>query len=463
MKKGLKRIMLAFVMVLALVMNVTQVGATVTEGITETVEINKALSYTGVSTPGYTFDSSQLAQKGIVESVTFDITINLPIEGDVSWNDWCGEVLALRVGDAVTYYDFGGAQVNWGVDMDGDENPDTTGLNGDSWLGSVADGKVTIKVPVNAETFTIDLYDNCWDTALEIDHYTINTATVQYVEGTIAATEEVATEVTATDTAPAVPAFDASGTYHAFLGVQSESYIFRNGWSDTAYGANGDTWSKQSIGDNFNGLTGWDGATAVVYDGVFTDTEIKGNGTYKVSLEDFDFGNDMAFNLLFVSTDIPMAGNPLTFTDVKVLLNDSAKYTFDKAIVAGIDTKDEKDYYEFHCINIWNTELLGGQEGLFGTTIPGNSVAVEFTVSGFDYDKVEEVVEEVAEEVVEEVAEATEAPTEAVDDAAEGASKEVTTDEATTDKPNYGLIIGIVAAVILVAGIVVVVLKKNKK
>ena len=45
--------------------------------------------------------------------MVFNISIDLPAEGEPNWNDWCGEVLAVRAGDKTTYYDFGGAQVGW--------------------------------------------------------------------------------------------------------------------------------------------------------------------------------------------------------------------------------------------------------------------------------------------------------------------------------------------------------------
>ncbi|HEY8500092.1 MAG TPA: hypothetical protein VIL89_05700 [Clostridia bacterium] len=190
-----------------------------------------------------------------------------------------------------------------------------------------------------------------------------------------------------------VPAFDPSGVYHAYMGIQSESFIFRNQWDDSSFGPNGTEWEKHDIGNNFNGLTGWDGPAAVKYEGKFTDCEIRGNGTYQVSLTDFDFGNDKKFNLLYLSTDIPLEGNPVKFTDVKVKMNGSTRYTFDQGIVQGIDTDDDKDFYEVHCINIWNKDLLGGEEGLFSYAMPTDSIVLEFTVSGFAYDKAEEGAE----------------------------------------------------------------------
>ena len=181
------------------------------------------------------------------------------------------------------------------------------------------------------------------------------------------------------------PPFEPEGVYHAYLGVQSASYTFRNAWADGSYGAEGGEWEKQPIGNNFYGLTGWDG-DAVVRGGVFADCEIKGNGDYTVTLNGFDFGEDESFNILFVSTDIPLAGHPVAFTDIIVRMDGSTKYIFDSGYIPGISSHETKDYYEVHCINIWSGDL-GGNDGLFGYSMPANSIELAFTVSGFDYDK----------------------------------------------------------------------------
>lgn len=184
--------LLSFVMVFALTAAAAPAKETkaATAG-TETVAIGAEVSYTGLTTPGYTFDSSVLTTGGLVGAMVFNVTINLPAEGDVAWNDWCGEAVAVHANGETKYYDFGGAQVGWGVDMNGDDAADTTGVGTASWAGSVTAARnVTVTVPVNAEAFTIDFFDNCWDSATDMTHYTIQSATAVY--GTVAATETVA-------------------------------------------------------------------------------------------------------------------------------------------------------------------------------------------------------------------------------------------------------------------------------
>lgn len=170
----------------------------------------------------------------------------------------------------------------------------------------------------------------------------------------------------------AVPA-SAADTYHAYIGVQSQSFTFRNAWDEASYG-------KGIVGDDgmeyFNQLTGWDGPTAVNKGGNFTDVEITADGTYKVGVTDFDFGSDEYLNLLFVSTDIPVDSG-VTFSDVKIIMDGQTKYTFDEAFLS----PDSLTYLQPMAINIWNDDL-GKQDGLFSYIMPTSSIEVEFTVSG---------------------------------------------------------------------------------
>lgn len=190
----------------------------------------------------------------------------------------------------------------------------------------------------------------------------------------------------------------AEETYHAYIGVQSASFSFRNAWYEPSYG-------KGVTGDDgmvyFDQITGWDGPTAVSKGGVFTDAEITGDGTYTVSVTDFDFGSDESLNLLFVSTDIPLDSG-VTISDVKVVLDGNTKYTFDEAYLS----PDAKEYLEPMCINIWNDDL-GKEEGLFGYVMPENSIELTFTVSGLS--AAAEAEEEASAEETEAAVEETEA------------------------------------------------------
>ena len=171
----------------------------------------------------------------------------------------------------------------------------------------------------------------------------------------------------------AVPSVSAEETYHAYIGVQSASYTFRNAWNEPNYGQ-GITGEDGMV--YFDQLTGWDGPTALTKDGVFEDAEITGDGTYTVSVKDFDFGDDESLNLLFVSTDIPL-DKGVSVTDVKISMDGQTKYTFDEAY----QSPDEQAYVMPMAINIWNDDL-GKQDGLFGYIMPSSSIEVTFTISG---------------------------------------------------------------------------------
>lgn len=266
----------------------------------------------------------------------------------------------------------------------------------------------------------------------------------------------------------AIPASAEDVSYHAYLGVQSASYTFRNAWNDATYGQ-GITSDDGMV--YFDQLTGWEnpGNIAVNKGGVFTDAEITGDGTYSVSVTDFDFGEDETLNLLFISTDIPLDAG-ITISDVKVVMDGNTKYTFDEAYLS----PDEKEYMSPMCINIWN-EDLGKQDGLFGYMMPTDSIELQFTVSGtgVEAETTEAAAEEVTEETTEEVTEAetteevTEAETEAETEAAETEAAETEAAAADTQpaeessSSNVGVIIAIVAAVVVVAVVVVVVVKKK--
>ncbi len=163
----------------------------------------------------------------------------------------------------------------------------------------------------------------------------------------------------------AISAF-ADDTYHAYLGVQTNpSWIFRNAWNDSTYGKDYEAFDKLSQ----------DGAPADIA-GTFTDVEITGDGTYKVSLTGADLSGEELFSLLFVNTDIPVDSG-ITFTDVKVIIDGQTKYTFDEGYIP----EDTGDYIQVQARNIWNDDL-GKEDGLFAYTMPNDSVEMEFTISG---------------------------------------------------------------------------------
>ena len=161
--------------------------------------------------------------------------------------------------------------------------------------------------------------------------------------------------------------------FHAYIGVQGkDTYVFRNAWNDS-YGMNDEE------NPFFYRLTGWDESNnAVDYGGTFADADITADGEYTVSLTtgDMGFGTTEAFNLLFVSTDIPsklIADGFLTIDGVKTKIGDAATKEFTSVDLSG-------QYAMIKVIDVYNQT-----EDPFGYTVPGanDTISITFTVAGF--------------------------------------------------------------------------------
>ena len=232
-----------------------------------------------------------------------------------------------------------------------------------------------------------------------------------------------------TDT-PATPEVDLAGTYNAYFGVQTPAWSFRNAFDDEKYG-------KDS--EFFNQFTGWADNKEVKLPGTITDAEITGNGTYKVSLTDFDLSNDFAeealFKLLFVSVDMPV-NDKIKFTDVKVIMDGETVYTFEE----GIQDPDSTNV-KLLAINGYNADVP-----VFSYGVPKKSIEIEFTVSGMTNDKTPE---------------ATEAPTVAPTVAPTQAATVAPTDADNGGFPTWAIVLIVVLVVAAIGGGVYVVKKKK--
>lgn len=241
---------------------------------------------------------------------------------------------------------------------------------------------------------------------------------------------------------------DLDGTYHAALGVSTATdiWINRNAYYDKEQNTYFGT-------EQANMLMSKDSETneAVEHEGTFTDVEIKGNGTYTVSLDGANFEGETCVCMMHVATDIPV-NDTIKFTDVKVTVNDKTITTFDEAWL-----EDETDYLnggmDFIIINHWRELLVKELQENHGLSEDGNgynlltgagneSVKVTFTVSGFNYDNPDAV-------------EKTEAP-----------SKAPASDDTSSDSDSSistPVIVGCIVGVIAVIGVVIIVVKKKKK
>ena len=195
-------------------------------------------------------------------------------------------------------------------------------------------------------------------------------ATFEYIYG-----EPIVKEADAPMTADDAKALKEKG-FNAYIGVQGkDTYVFRNAWNDT-YGRD-----DEANPGFFTRLTGWDADNqAVDYGGTFVDAAINGDGEYTVSLTtgDMGFGSTEAFNLVFVSTDIPgklVADGLLTIDNIKVkgLSNATQELGADVVDASG-------DYVLIRIIDTYNLSA-----DPFGYTVPGANaeISISFTVSGW--------------------------------------------------------------------------------
>ena len=109
------------------------------------------------------------------------------------------------------------------------------------------------------------------------------------------------------------------------------------------------------------------------------DTAIAGDGEYTVSLTTGErgFGATEAFNMLFVSTNIPsklVNSGFLTISDVKVKIGSGATQEY-----TSVNT-EEGEYVRIDVINTY-----AQSEAPFGYTVPGanETITITFTVSGW--------------------------------------------------------------------------------
>lgn len=246
--------------------------------------------------------------------------------------------------------------------------------------------------------------------------------------------------------------FDPNGTYHAYLGVQTPTWIFRNAFNDASYGLDVD-------GGAYFGELGFVDGGWVAQGGTFTDVEITGNGTYTVSLTGFDFsgefngatilGTDGTFNLLFVSTDLPR-NDDVVISNV-VLKMDGKEITTQAEPFLD---PDQKEVQSILLANIWNNEI----SPLPYYAAPTDSIEISFTVSGFAND-----AEVAAPETTPETTPVEPADGNNTDSSADTAPADDETSGESSGFPTVA-VVGIVAAVVVVAaGAGVVVAKKKKK
>ena len=229
--------------------------------------------------------------------------------------------------------------------------------------------------------------------------------------------------------------------YHAYIGFQSPKYTFRNSWSGESGYGNGTP--------EFDQVTGWADGEEVVIPGTFSDAEIKGNGTYSVSVNGLEFPDgefvdeDSTVNgnmrLIFFSTDIPNTGE-ITISDVKLKIDGNEISDVNARV-----NDESVNYLEVQLQSTYSDDIKS--IGYYPT--PMTDMEIIFTVSGFNYDN---------------DTPATEAVTEAPKDDTPAATEALAATSAPQEKSGSPvLIIVIVVVCLAVIGCVVFFVMKKKK
>ncbi len=259
---------------------------------------------------------------------------------------------------------------------------------------------------------------------------------------------------TAAEAESAQPSYDENGVYHAYFGVQTPTWIFRNSHDDATYGKDSGCFDQLGFIDGE-----W-----IAQGGTFTDAEIAGNGRYTVGMTGYDFsgtfqdqailGADGLFNLLFVSTDLPMNDN-IVLSNVTLKMDGKEIVTQAEAFLDA----DSKEVKKILLANIWNNEI----EALPYYAAPTQSIEISFDVSGFAYDKA------VEEAPVESAPAETTAPVESAPAETKVETAETTVDTSADVEPASNntmvivIVVVVVAVVAIAAGVVVSKKKKDTK
>lgn len=289
-----------------------------------------------------------------------------------------------------------------------------------------------------------------------------------------------------------VPEFDESlltNDYNAYLIFQCpDTWVYRDDWTNETSGLLG---YNDGVSDYFTHVTWNDGATEEEKNlgGTVTDAVIDGNGTYTVSIEGAEPGlhGSTKWNMLYVSTTIPyscleLGGVQITDAVLKI---DGKKVGIDALITKGDEVKSKTHpevngvYTGIQFINTYNKE---NPNALDSAPIPQKSISITFTVSGLGKDSPTggNVVTNEPEPTptpaptATPVPEATKAPTEApkaTDTPAptattaptEAATVTPAAEQPTESGSNVGIIIGVIAAVVVLAGVAVFFVLKGKK
>ncbi len=184
-----------------------------------------------------------------------------------------------------------------------------------------------------------------------------------------------------------VPTFADDLEYNGYFCFQTPSYSFRNACDDASYGING-TSNTDEI--DYSVVHAWDGNDLVSAAGTFTDAVITGDGTYTVSVSgldwsDSEFGTSDCYNLLFLSTDIPVdaLNYDLTITVDEFKVGDSVIELDEDMVLNNWEDVDPDDELttgiQISIQNIWSDNAT-----IAAYDVTASEMSITFTITGLD-------------------------------------------------------------------------------
>lgn len=368
-----------------------------------------------------------------LKEVKVSVDIKPAGDGFDGFNDWCGQGVRVTYEDGtVKYYQWGGAQVSWGWDIDDDKVDESVGgVKGDTWIGTVSGNSAELTIPV-AKNAVVDFYCLSWDT-FSGTQYTIKVAggvasvddvtdpvvpdepVVEETEEVVASTEEV--EVTDEYNGTVEVDIDIWDAYDADamaemnenfkLGVNDQIDIYDlvgDAWTDLAKVEGTFVWTP--------GLGGWCGGGGIGGGAVLEDgSEWFSGPEYGAA----NFNADLEPNGTATQTIIDITNNPIS------------------AIATYNEETGEVSFGKIFVQNWWNGVEAGAQLA---------------AITAYDADG--NVIGEISYDV--EVPEAPASGDNTGDD-----------DNGSTENPDTGVAgVAVAAGVVALAGAAVVVSRKRK-
>ena len=170
--------------------------------------------------------------------------------------------------------------------------------------------------------------------------------------------------------APTFPTEAPAKYYNAYLGFQvADTGDYRNEYEKDINSTDYNFTTQARIG----------GEATDVNKVKIKNATITGSGTYSVSMTGADLSAGPAFNMLFISTDIPAREKDVKFSDIKVIIDGRAVTTLKEGIVKQEVQNGFMKYYMIMAVNV------SGKSGVdlpkeFQYKMPKNSVELQFRV-----------------------------------------------------------------------------------